>query len=189
MSLESWVSVDIALSAFAPINLSDVFQFKVVGDGDVFFDNLYFWKTPVSATTSWNNDIDIIGMMLETGVMVLSAGTNVTIPSGLVIINNWCCGGCNDIYLVSDANGTATLVDDEHFNSKRNSYCTKVLSNWWNDLQQITSISSPVSNAQTLMYAGYYVQWYEEAMNQWHRYCFCFRSVDLFTGDSHFLLN
>jgi len=40
------VSVDIPLTDFVPpVNLSEVFQFKVEGNGDVFLDNLYFWKT------------------------------------------------------------------------------------------------------------------------------------------------
>ena len=43
---DSWVSVDIPLTDFVPpVNLSEVFQFKVEGNGDIFFDNLYFWKT------------------------------------------------------------------------------------------------------------------------------------------------
>jgi len=45
-STESWVSVDIPLTAFAGVNLADVFQFKVDGNGTVYFDNLYFWTDP-----------------------------------------------------------------------------------------------------------------------------------------------
>jgi len=38
-----WVSVDIPLSYFTPpVVLNDVFQFKVDGNGNVWFDNLYF---------------------------------------------------------------------------------------------------------------------------------------------------
>lgn len=37
-----WKSVDIPLSAFSPVALANVFQFKVDGNGDVFFDNIYF---------------------------------------------------------------------------------------------------------------------------------------------------
>lgn len=39
-----WKSIDIPLSAFSPVNLSDVIQFKFEGNGDVFLDNLYFHK-------------------------------------------------------------------------------------------------------------------------------------------------
>lgn len=50
---EQWISVDIPLSSFPNIDLTDVFQFKVVGDGTVYFDNLYFHNgtvTPVELT-------------------------------------------------------------------------------------------------------------------------------------------
>ncbi len=39
-----WLSVDIPLSSFAPVNLSDVIQLKFDGDGDVYLDNIYFFK-------------------------------------------------------------------------------------------------------------------------------------------------
>lgn len=37
-----WNSIDIPLSAFSPVNLSSLIQFKVDGNGDIFFDNIYF---------------------------------------------------------------------------------------------------------------------------------------------------
>ena len=37
-----WVSVDIPLTEFAGVDLTDVIQFKFVGDGTLFLDNLYF---------------------------------------------------------------------------------------------------------------------------------------------------
>lgn len=37
-----WKSVDIPLSSFSPVVLSNVIQFKVDGNGDIFFDNIYF---------------------------------------------------------------------------------------------------------------------------------------------------
>jgi len=39
---ENWVSVDIPLTAFSAISLTDVIQFKVEGNGTVYLDNLYF---------------------------------------------------------------------------------------------------------------------------------------------------
>jgi hypothetical protein len=32
------------------VNLNEVFQFKVVGDGTVYFDNWYFWKASTDIT-------------------------------------------------------------------------------------------------------------------------------------------
>jgi hypothetical protein len=40
-----WSSIDIPLSSFSPVNLSDVIQFKFDGNGDIFLDNIYFYKS------------------------------------------------------------------------------------------------------------------------------------------------
>ena len=37
-----WQSVEIPLSNFAPVNLSDVIQLKFDGNGDIHLDNIYF---------------------------------------------------------------------------------------------------------------------------------------------------
>lgn len=39
-----WASIDIPLSAFAGVNLSDVFQFKFEGNGTIYLDNIYFYR-------------------------------------------------------------------------------------------------------------------------------------------------
>jgi hypothetical protein len=39
-----WNSLDIPLSSFAPVNLSDVFQIKIEGNGDIYLDNILFRK-------------------------------------------------------------------------------------------------------------------------------------------------
>ena len=45
-----WQSVDIPLSEY-DANKDRVFQFKTVGNGTVYLDNLYFWKAPAAAGT------------------------------------------------------------------------------------------------------------------------------------------
>lgn len=41
----NWTSIDIPLSDFSPpVNLSNIIQFKFDGNGDIFLDNLYFYK-------------------------------------------------------------------------------------------------------------------------------------------------
>ncbi|MHC1778397.1 MAG: Ig-like domain-containing protein [Lentimicrobium sp.] len=39
-----WTSVDIPLSEFSPVDLSDIIQFKFVGNGDIYLDNILFHK-------------------------------------------------------------------------------------------------------------------------------------------------
>ncbi|PHN02919.1 Ig-like domain-containing protein [Flavilitoribacter nigricans] len=40
-----WASVDIPLSDFAPVDLTDVIQLKFDGNGNIYLDNIYFYKT------------------------------------------------------------------------------------------------------------------------------------------------
>lgn len=39
-----WLSIDIPLGDFSPVDLMDLIQFKFEGDGDIYLDNLYFYK-------------------------------------------------------------------------------------------------------------------------------------------------
>ncbi len=39
-----WHSIDINLSEFTPVDLLDVFQMKFEGNGDIYLDNMYFFK-------------------------------------------------------------------------------------------------------------------------------------------------
>lgn len=52
----NWTSLDIPLAEFSPVNLAEIIQFKVegTGNGDVFFDNLYFYKSPSGSGTGTN---------------------------------------------------------------------------------------------------------------------------------------
>lgn len=48
-NLGQWQSIDIPLSSFSDVvTLSDVIQFKVEGNGNVFFDNIYFYGSSAS---------------------------------------------------------------------------------------------------------------------------------------------
>ncbi|MEM7102720.1 MAG: Ig-like domain-containing protein [Bacteroidota bacterium] len=40
-----WTSIDIPLSSFAPVDLTDVIQYKIDGNGDIYFDNVYFYTS------------------------------------------------------------------------------------------------------------------------------------------------
>lgn len=40
-----WTSVDIPLSDFSPVDLANLIQFKFDGNGDIYLDNLYFYKS------------------------------------------------------------------------------------------------------------------------------------------------
>jgi hypothetical protein len=59
-TLEEWNSVDIPLTAFAGVDLANVIQFKVEGNGTIYFDNWYFWKAPASADATLS-DLQVDG--------------------------------------------------------------------------------------------------------------------------------
>lgn len=64
-----WASVDIPLSAFAPVNLADVIQLKFDGNGDIYLDNIYFYagggggdEPTAPAPTPMQNAANVISM-------------------------------------------------------------------------------------------------------------------------------
>jgi hypothetical protein len=68
-----WVSVDIPLTHFSSIvNLADVIQFKVDGNGTIWFDNLYFWEHTAAPTTGCA--VDWTSLVQTT---ILSGGTQL----------------------------------------------------------------------------------------------------------------
>ena len=79
-----WQSIDIPLSVYTA-NLDRVFQFKTVGNGTVYLDNLYFWKAPsasdtdtsLSALTLDGSSIADFGQTKTSYSVELPAGTTV----------------------------------------------------------------------------------------------------------------
>lgn len=84
---ENWVSVDIPLSFFTPpVNLANVFQFKVVGNGVVYFDNWYFWKNPTGwASNATLSDLKVDGNTVP-GFSPTVLNYNVALPAGTTIV-------------------------------------------------------------------------------------------------------
>lgn len=80
---ETWVSVDIPLDYFdPPVNLSDLFQFKIEGDGDVWFANWYFWKNPAGpGSDATLSDLQVDGETVE-GFLPAVLNYTVELPEG-----------------------------------------------------------------------------------------------------------
>jgi hypothetical protein len=77
-----WASVDIPLSGFSPVNLSDLIQFKFDGNGDIYLDNIYFYKSSggatmptVAAPTPTYSPADVISVFSDTYTNI--AGTDL----------------------------------------------------------------------------------------------------------------
>ncbi len=47
-----WVSIDIPLTDFSSVNLTDVIQMKFDGDGDIYLDNIYFYSESGAGDTT-----------------------------------------------------------------------------------------------------------------------------------------
>ncbi len=82
-----WVSVDIPLSHFVPpVNLANVFQFKVEGNGTIWFDNLYFWKPPTGqGTDATLSDLKVDGSTIS-GFVPLTVAYNYGLLEGTVTV-------------------------------------------------------------------------------------------------------
>ena len=85
---QQWNSVDIPLTHFSNsgVSLNDVRQFKVEGTGDIWLDNLYFWKTETSL-----NDDAILSDLLVDGATVGGFSSTVytydaELPEGTTIV-------------------------------------------------------------------------------------------------------
>jgi hypothetical protein len=48
-TLSGWNSYDIPLSSYPAVNKANLIQFKYVGSGTVYLDNIFFWKAPAGS--------------------------------------------------------------------------------------------------------------------------------------------
>ncbi|HMO33098.1 MAG TPA: Ig-like domain-containing protein [Lacibacter sp.] len=76
-----WNSVDIPLSSFSPVALNNLIQMKWEGNGDIYVDNIYFFKNPapptvpiVAAPVPTRPAADVLSIFSDTYTNV--AGTN-----------------------------------------------------------------------------------------------------------------
>jgi hypothetical protein len=150
--------VDVALADFSPVDLTNLFQLMVTGNGDVWFDNIYFWKTPISAATVWtgslDNDWHNAGNW-DNGIP--GAATDVTIPTGLTNYPTILTAAeCNNLFIASGASlldnglltmsGTATVERD-------------YTGNQWH------LVGSPVVGETANTFFGLYLQTHDEVSN------------------------
>ena len=81
----SWQSIDIPLSVYTA-NLDRVFQFKTVGNGTVYLDNIYFWK----ATAAQSTDISLSALTVDgnsiAGFEATSTSYSVELPAGTTTV-------------------------------------------------------------------------------------------------------
>lgn len=76
---DSWQSVSIPLSAFPNVDLTDTFQLKVTGNGEVFLDNIMF--TRLAAEVNLAPEVNLSATQNS------ASTTNIVNGSGTVVIN------------------------------------------------------------------------------------------------------
>ena len=71
---------------YSTANLDRVFQFKTVGDGTVYLDNLYFWKAPAAQGTDTSlSDLTVNGSSIA-GFGPTSTNYSVELPAGTTVV-------------------------------------------------------------------------------------------------------
>jgi hypothetical protein len=86
-TLSGWNSFDIPMSSYSDRTLTSIGQFKFVGTGTVYLDNIYFWKVPAGSNTYY---ADTDGDGYGAGVVFLSTASSA--PEGYSTNNT----DCND---------------------------------------------------------------------------------------------
>ena len=83
-----WVSLDIPLSFFSDAgrDLTAAIQFKTVGNGTLYLDNLYFWKEPTATGTDTSlSDLTLDGTTID-GFNSLASSYEIALPSGTTVV-------------------------------------------------------------------------------------------------------
>ncbi len=103
-----WASVDIPLADFSPVELADIIQLKFDGNGDIYMDNIYFYKTSSggtepssSATTPTVNASNVISLFSN-------AYTNVPVDTWRT---DWSMATLEDIQIQGDDTKLYTNLD------------------------------------------------------------------------------
>ena len=105
-SINGWNSYDIDLAQYTSLTKSNLVEFKIVGSGTVYLDNIYFWKLP-AGTYTYYADADGDGY----GAGAASLSTATTAPTGFSANNT----DCNDASAAVNPGATEVLnsIDDD----------------------------------------------------------------------------
>ncbi|MFC2128133.1 hypothetical protein ACFLRU_07155 [Bacteroidota bacterium] len=112
-----WVSLDIPLSFYSDAgrNLAAAFQFKTVGNGTLYLDNIYFWKAPAAAGTDTSlSDLTVDGTTisgfgsLSTSYSIELAAGTTTVPT--VVATTTDTNATNQITNATSLPGTTTIL-------------------------------------------------------------------------------
>ncbi len=113
--LNQWNSFDIDLSQFTGVNFAEIFQFKVVGNGTVYIDNLYFYDdsetVDTEAPTAFTAEVGAVGS--DEVVLLMTAtddsgAVNFEITYGTNTVTVGGVSGVQRAYTVGNLQGSTT---------------------------------------------------------------------------------
>jgi hypothetical protein len=99
----NWTSIDIPLSNFSPVALNNIIQFKFDGNGDIFLDNIYFYRNPIPNAPTTAAPTPPARASGDVVSIFSNAYTNIT---GVDYNPNW---GQGTVTTTIDVAGNATL--------------------------------------------------------------------------------
>lgn len=110
-----WNSFDLDISGFTGVNFAEIFQFKVVGNGTVYIDNLYFYDNTATVDTQAPTNFTAVKGMVGSDVVELllnatdnSGAVNYEITYGTTTLTVGGVSGVQKSYSVGNLQGATT---------------------------------------------------------------------------------
>ncbi len=106
---QGWSSLDIPLSTFGDVDLTDIFQLKFDGNGTIFMDNIYFFKENMNNGTEPNVAAPEPTLMQENVISLFSeVYTNVPVDSWRT---DWSAASLEDVTIDNNATKKYSSLD------------------------------------------------------------------------------
>ncbi len=100
-----WTSIDIPLGDFSPVDLADIIQFKFDGNGDIYLDNIYFYKEPGGGTsptspapTPTQDQNDVISVYSDAYMNIMGSDLNPNWGQATVVTEEQISGNNTLVY-------------------------------------------------------------------------------------------
>jgi beta-glucanase (GH16 family) len=154
---QSWQSLSIPLSTFSNVDLADIFQLKVEGNGTVYLDNIYFSS---DATTVADADMDGVQDSNDqcantpAGVVVDNTGCAIEINTAPTVSLIATQGGANITSVKADAGSVtiqATVVDENQGDTHTYIWTLSGVSAFENNDNSISFDPSGLANTQIVI--------------------------------------
>lgn len=151
---QSWQSLVIPLSTFTDVDLTDLFQIKVTGNGTVYLDNIYFSSSSTAVTDADGDgvpDANDLCANTASGVQVDSTGCAIEINVAPTVSLTATQGGVTITSVATDAGSVViqtTVVDDNQTDTHTYSWTVSGVSSFVNNGDSINFDPSGLNISQ-----------------------------------------